>query len=162
MYKLLLIVMMMTIWMAVHLIGIEEELAMKTLSQGKRAVNRAAHAAAQQLDKAALGDGVLRIDGAAAADAATMYLGGNLLLDATGAPLPTSYLREPVEVLVFDIVNSEQSFPFYYRNEEHDFEAVLRKPGVVMIVKVVYPRAFRVLDPIEWEIRGAAELVASL
>ncbi|MHA6480507.1 hypothetical protein ACX1C1_01000 [Paenibacillus sp. strain BS8-2] len=161
MYKLVLIVMMMTIWMAVHLMGIEEELAMKTLSQGKKAVNRAAHAAAQQLDKQALGDGKLRIDQTAAEAAATMYLGSNLLLDAAGNPLAGSLLREPVEVLVFEIINDDEQFPFIYRNEEHDFEAVLRRPGVVLIIKVVYPRAFRVLEPIEWEIRGAAELVMS-
>lgn len=162
MYKLLLMVMMMSLWVSVQLIGIEEELAMKTLSQSKRAVNRAAHAAAQQLDKAALGDGELRIDGAAAAEAAMMYLGGNLLLDFHGNPLENSFLREPVEVLVFDIINGDETFPFYYRNDEHHFEAVLRRPGVVLIVKVVYPRAFRVLEPIEWEVRGAAELVAGL
>jgi hypothetical protein len=159
-YKLLLIMMMMTVWMAVHLMGVEEELAMKTLSQSKRAINRAAHAAAQQLDKEALGNGELRIDPQTAAETAMNYLGGNLLVDGEGVPLNTSILREPIEVLVFDIVNGDQTFPYVYRNDEHQFEAVLRKPGVVLIVKVVYPRAFRVLEPIEWEIRGAAELVA--
>lgn len=89
-------------------------------------------------------------------------LAGNLLVDDEGVPLANSFLREPIEVLVFDIVNGDEtSFPYVYRNDEHDFEAVLRKPGVVLIVKVVYPRAFRVLEPIEWEIRGAAELTVS-
>ncbi|MDQ6422838.1 hypothetical protein RB620_25760 [Paenibacillus sp. LHD-117] len=160
MYKLLLIVMMMAVWMAVHLMGVEEEMAMKTLSQSKRAVNRAAHAAAQQLDKTALGGGELRIDPEAALEAASLYLGANLLVDASGIPLENSFLREPVELLVFDVINGDESFPYVYRNDDFDFEAVLRKPGVVIIAKVTYPRAFEVLAPIEWEIRGAAELVA--
>lgn len=160
MHKLLLIIAMMAVWLTTHLLQVEEEMAMKTLSQSKRAVNRAAHAAAQQLDKSALADGELRIHEGAASQEAARYLAVNLQLDGSGTPLPGSFLRDPVEVLVFEVINSEQSFPYVYRNETYRFEALFRQPGVVLIAKVVYPRAFSVLEPIEWEIRGAAELVA--
>lgn len=159
MYKLFIITAMMTLWISVHLLQVEEEMAMKTLFLGKHALNRAAHAAAQQLDVLALADGVMRIDPEAAELAAAHYLQANLLLDAAGKPLPNSFLRHPVEVLVFDIVNVEQTFPFYYRNDVYHYEVVLRRPGVVLIAKVVYPRAFQVIDSIEWNIKGAAELV---
>lgn len=160
MYKLLLIVLMMTVWISIHLLQVEEELAMRTLFQSKRAINRAAHAAAQQIDPAALGNGVLRLSPGEAAAAATLYLRENLKLDEQGMPLPESFLKEQVEVLVFEIVNDEKTFPYLYRNETFDYEVTLNRPGVVLIVHIVYPRAFQVMDPIEWDIKGAAELVA--
>jgi len=158
-YKAVLIVAMMTLWITVHMMQVEEELAMKTLSQGKRAINRAAHAAAQQVDKSALSEGIVRIDESAASTEAALYLQHNLQLDASGKPLPNSFLRHPVQVLVFDVINSEESFPYRYWNPTYNYEVELRSPGVVMIAKVVYPRAFNVMEPLEWEIRGAAELV---
>lgn len=161
MHKLVAIMAMMTIWLLCHIIQVDEEIAMKHLFQGKRAVNRAAHAAAQQLDKEALGEGVLRLDEKEAAAAAMQYLQTNLLLDGGGSPLPGSWLREPVQVLVLEIINSEQNFPYVYVNEAYQYEVVLRKPGVVLIAGIKHPHTFRGLDPIEWTIKGTAELVAS-
>jgi hypothetical protein len=160
MYKLLLIVVMMTVWISIHLLQVEEELAMRTLFLGKHAVNRAAHAAAQQVDPAALGDGLLRLYPIEATNTAALYLRQNLKLDASGAPLPESFLKQRVEVVVFEIVNADQTFPYTYRNDAYDYEVTLQRPGVVMIIHLVYPRAFQVLDAIEWNIKGAAELVA--
>ncbi|MFD0588788.1 hypothetical protein ACFQZE_12375 [Paenibacillus sp. GCM10027627] len=159
MYKLLLIAAMMTVWLFAHLIQVEEEIAMKTLYQGKRAVNRAAHAAAQQLDKVSLGDGVVKLDSIAAAEAAKLYLQRNLWVDENGVPLEDTFLRDPVEILVFEVVNADQKFPYRYVNDRYSFEAVLERPGVVLIVKVVFPRAFHVMRPLEWELKGVAELV---
>lgn len=159
MYKLVLMIAMMSVWLTAHVLQVEEEMAMKTLFQSKRAVNRAAHAAAQQVDKAALGDGIARIDEAMASDTAELYLQRNLHLDENGAPTADSFLENPVEVLVFEVVNAEQSFPFYYRNNTYNYETVLHRPGVILIAKVVHPRRFSVIEPIEWEIKGAAELI---
>lgn len=159
MYKLIIIMGMMSIWLAAQLMQVEEELGMKTMYQSKRAVNRAAHAAAQQLDKSALAEGILRIDEGEARALASLYLRSNLMLDEQGAPLPNSPLRHPVEVVALDIVNAEESFPYHYRNETYDFEATLRRPGVVMIVRIAHPRRFAVIDDRVWHIRGTAELV---
>ncbi|MFD1954317.1 hypothetical protein ACFSL6_09035 [Paenibacillus thailandensis] len=159
MYKLMLIVLMAGLWMTAQALQIDEEMAMQLLDQSKRAVNRAAHAGAQQLDREALAEGRLRIDPAAASDYAMAYLRGNLQLDEAGAPLPNSPLKEPVRVLALDVINDDHSFPYVYRNETYDFEAVLDKPGVVFIVRVAYPRIFAALDPIEWDIKGVSELV---
>ncbi|MCR2803338.1 hypothetical protein [Paenibacillus soyae] len=159
MYKLVLYVAMMAIWLSAHTLQIEEEMAMKALFQGKRAVNRAAHAAAQQVDKTALADGIARIDASAASDAAALYLQRNLQLDENGEPLARSFLRERVDILVFEVINDDREFPFFYRNEDYDFEAVLKQPGVVLIVRMAHPRRFSVMEPISWEIKGTAELV---
>lgn len=160
MYKLLLIVVMMTVWVSIHLLQVEEELAMQALFQGKHAINRAAHAAAQQLDPVALGEGLLQIAPDAAVETAVLYLQANLRLDANGVPLAESFLKDQVELVVFEIVNSDQTFPYTYRNDAYQYEVTLKRPGVVMIAHIVYPRAFQLLDPIEWDIKGAAELVA--
>jgi hypothetical protein len=158
MYKLLLIVLMMGVWLAVHLLQIEEEMAMQTLFQGKYAVNRAAHAAAQQLDMTALGNGMMQIEESAAAVEAARYLQRNLQLDAAGNPLPGSWLKHRVEVVAFEVINPERGFPYTYRNAAYDYEVTLHRPGVVIVATVIYPRAFTVLDEIQWYIKGAAEL----
>ncbi|WP_341279280.1 hypothetical protein [Paenibacillus sp. FSL H8-0537] len=158
MYKLTIIVLMMTMWLMLHVMQTDEEIAMKTLFQGKHALNRAVHAAAQQVDKAALGDGVIRIDPITAEAAASRYLQGNLQLDSAGKPLGSSFLHEPVKVMVFEVINGEHTFPYQYVNAEFSYEATLYRPGVVMIIKVVNPRVFTVLKPIEWTIKGVSEL----
>ncbi|WP_201008394.1 hypothetical protein [Paenibacillus glycanilyticus] len=158
MYKLVLIVLMMTVWVSVHFLQMDEEMAMKLLYQGKHALNRAAHAASQQLDPSSMAEGVLRIDPEAAKAAAAAYLQANMQLDAQGSPLPNSPLRERVSVLVFEVINHDRSFPYTYRNDQYDYEATLQRPGVVLIIHVVYPRAFTILGPIEWDIKGVSEL----
>lgn len=159
MYKLLLIIVMMSVWISIHMLQVEEELAVQTLFLGKHAVNRAAHAAAQQLDPEALGNGLVQIAPAAAAETAAQYLQTNLRLDESGMPMPDSFLRHSVQVVVFEIINAEQSFPFTYRNDAYHYEVILQRPGVVLIAHIVYPRAFQLLDAIEWDIKGVAELV---
>lgn len=158
MYKLMLIVLMMTVWVSIHFLQTDEEMAMKLLYQGKHALNRAAHAASQQLDSEALAEGILRIDPDAAETAAASYLQANLQLDADGNPLPNSPVRERVNVLVFEVINNDHTFPYTYRNDQYNYEATLQKPGVVLIIHVVYPRAFTMLEPIEWDIKGVSEL----
>ncbi|EXX86065.1 hypothetical protein BG53_12735 [Paenibacillus darwinianus] len=162
MYKLLLLTMLSVVWMMMQTLQFDGELAMRTLFYGKHAVNRAVHAAAQRLDMEALANGVVRIDPQAAEAAALAYLQANLRIDRNGVPLPGTRLRDRVEVLVFRIVNEGEFFPYTYRNEAYDYEVTLRKPGVVLIVRVRNPRVFAMLEPIEWAIKGAAETVAAV
>jgi len=157
-YKLVLIITMMSVWLTVHTLQIEQEMSMKTLFLAKQAINRSAHAAAQQLDMEALSKGAFRIDEERAGEAAHLYLQSNLKLDSSGMPLAHSFLRHPVKILLFEIINEGASFPYYYRNASYDYNVTLYQPGVVMIVEVQYPRAFRVLEPIMWKIKGTAEL----
>jgi len=159
MYKLLLLTLMAVVWMMLQTLQIDEELAIRTLFASKQAVNRAAHAAAQQLNADALADGIVRIDEPAAEEAALSYLRANLLLDESGMPLPGSKLRDPVDILELAVVNSEASFPYVYRSDAYDYEVTLRRPGVVLIAGIRYPRSFTLLEPIEWQVKGAAETV---
>jgi len=159
MYKLLLLTLMTVIWMMMQALQIDEELAIRTLFASKQAINRAAHAAAQQLSAEALADGIVRIDEPAAEAAALSYLRANLLLDEAGVPLPGSKLRDPVDVLELGIVNSEASFPYVYRSDAYEYEVTLERPGVVLIAGIRYPRTFSLLEPIEWQVKGAAETV---
>ncbi|MUT68632.1 hypothetical protein [Paenibacillus sp. NEAU-GSW1] len=160
MYKLLLLVLMVTVWMILQLQQVNEEVAMKMLFMGKRAVNRAAHAAALQLDREALSEGILRIDEVAAKAAALSYLAANLRLDANGRPLEASPLREPVEVLIFEIINDDHSFPYVYRSDEYNYEATLRSPGVILIVRMEHPGLSSNAESIGWNIKGVAEHVS--
>lgn len=159
MHKLLLLTLMAAVWMMLLALQLDREAAIRTLFETKRAVNRAAHAAAQQLDKDALASGVIRIDEAAAEAAALAYLQANMRLDSSLSPLPKSMLRDPVRIAVLRVVNEDAVFPYTYRNEAYQYEVTLRRPGVILIVWVRYPGMFNVLGPVEWYVKGTAELV---
>jgi hypothetical protein len=159
MAKLVFSVLMIVIWWMLHALQMDEELAMGTVHEGKRAVDRAAHAAAQQVDRNKLEVGVLSIKPELAEQSALEYLRENLSLDAGLNPLPGSFLRDPVEVRVFKVVNEEAAFPFTYRNTLYDYGVTLDRPGIIMIVHIKYPRLFGVLALVEWDLKGSAELV---
>ncbi|KIL36821.1 hypothetical protein SD71_05270 [Cohnella kolymensis] len=159
MAKLVLSVLMIVIWWMLHALQMDEELAMGTVHEAKRAVDRAAHAAAQQIDREKLEMGVLSVHPEMAENAAAQYLRGNLALDAGLKPVSGSFLRDPVEVRVFEILNENLEYPYTYRNSQYQYEITLDRPGVVLIVHVKYPRLFGVLAPVEWNLKGSAELV---
>jgi hypothetical protein len=159
MAKLVFSVLMIVVWWMLHALQLDEELAMGTVHEAKRAVDYAAHAAAQQLDRDKLELGVLSIKVDNAEEALITYLRENLSLDSELVPLPGSFLRDPVQLRVFEVINEEVEFPYLYRNPSYDYEVMLDRPGVVLIIHVNYPRLFGVLEPIEWDIRGTAQLV---
>lgn len=159
MAKLVFSVLMIVIWWMLHALQLDEELAMGTVHEAKRAVDRAAHAAAQQLDRDKLELGLLSIDEVKAEDTLIQYLRENLSLDAGLNPTPGSFLRDPVQVRVFKVINEDVTYPYVYRNELYDYEITLDRPGVVLIAHVAYPRLFGVIGPIEWDLRGTAQLV---
>ncbi|RXZ79830.1 hypothetical protein EBB07_21610 [Paenibacillaceae bacterium] len=158
MYKLLLLSLFTVVWMMMQALQTDSQMAIQTLFHGKHAVNRAAHAAAQQLDMTSLANGALHIDEQRAAVEADRYLIANLYPEEhrqNGAEL-----GEEATVIVLDVINSEQRFPYTYRRPEYNYEVTLHRPAVVMIVRLRYQRAFSVMEPVEWEIKGAAELVS--
>ncbi|MFD2115679.1 hypothetical protein ACFSTH_10700 [Paenibacillus yanchengensis] len=158
MYKLVLIIAMMSVWITAHSIQIEQEMALKTVYLAKQAINRAAHAAAQQLDSSALSEGELRIDEEQAKEVAMLYLQRNLHLNSQGEPLPASFLQNPVKLLVFDIVNAEQSFPYHYVNTAYQYEVWLERPAVIIIGNIIYPQMFRTISSIDWTLKGTAQM----
>lgn len=159
MYKLIAFMLLIGFVMLLHALQADEEIALQALFQGKRSVNRAAHAAAQQIDLQKLKEGIVSIDPEEAEQFAIYYLQSNLRLDAANEPLPGTFWRSRAEVLVFEIINEDRTFPYTYSNSAYDYSVTLQKPGVVMVVRLEYPRTYTVLGPITWEIKGAAELI---
>lgn len=159
MHKLLFALFMTVIWLAAQAAQTDEERAVRVLFDAKHAVNRAAHAAAQQLDERELAEGRFILDETKALEEAMTYLQQNLKLDEQGVPLPGSRLRDRVTVDAWHVVGRNESFPFTYRNSEFNYEVTLDRPGVILIVHVVYPRVFSIMEPVEWHIKGAAQLV---
>ncbi|KIL38871.1 hypothetical protein SD70_23705 [Gordoniibacillus kamchatkensis] len=158
MYKLLLFPLMAVCFFALYALQTDEELAMFTLFHGKRALNYAVHAAAQQSDMDKLADGVRSIDPIRAQAAARDYLRANLRLDANNDPLPGTLLRNRVEWLDWAVINENNSFPYTYTNNLYGYSVTLHKPGVVAIVRLQFPRSYTVLQPIAWTIKAAAEI----
>lgn len=159
MYKLLYYLLLSLFCVLLQAFQTDAELAMHTLFEAKHGVNRAAHAAAQQIDQDELALGVLSIDPAAARATALQYLQANLRLDSGNEPLPGTFLQSAVEILTFEVINGDRTFPYEYRNDQYNYSVTLRKPGVVMIVRLSFPRTYRVLGPVDWEIKSAAEVV---
>ncbi|RED56724.1 hypothetical protein [Cohnella lupini] len=159
MAKLVFSVLMIVLWWMLHVLQVDEEIAMGTVHEAKRAVDRAAHASAQQLDRDKLEMGVLSIDASLAEEATLYYLQANLSLDDGMNPVQGSFLRDAVEIRLFEVINDDSEFPFVYRNDLYDYEVTLFRPGVVLIIHVKYPRLFGVLGPVEWDLKGTAELV---
>jgi hypothetical protein len=158
MYKLVLFLLAAVAVMTLQALQLDREAAVHTLFHTKQALNRAAHAGAQQLDPVRLAEGVYAIDAAAAERRARAYLQANLNLDASLQPLPGAYLESPVEWLVFEVINDDRSFPYLYEHDAYGFRAVLNRPGVVMMVRIEYPRTYAVFPPISWVVKSAAEL----
>lgn len=157
--KFLLMVLLLVMQMRLMALQIDEQRAMQMLFEVKRAVNRAAHAAAQQADAELLARGVRAIDEGRAEALFLAYLQANLRLDGDNRPLAGSPLAEPVEIVVFDVINADASFPYQYRNEDHRLEVTLAGPGVVAVIRAAYPRIYRFIEPVAWTVKGAAELL---
>jgi len=159
MHKLVFAVLMIVVWWMLQALQMDEEVAIGTLHEGKRAVDRAVHAAAQQTDRAKLELGILSIEPAQARAVADLYLQQNLRLNTDFSPRDDAFLRESVQIEVFEVINETETFPYTYRNARYDYEVTLDRPGVVMIAHLKYPRTFGVLAPVEWDLKGAAEMV---
>ena len=162
MAKLLFILLFLAAWLTAHALQADEERSIRTLFESKHAVNRAAHAAAQQLDEGELADGNIAIDEGAAFSTAMAYLQQNLKLGGDGEPKPGSRLKEQVLIEDYKVINRDRKFPYTYRNDRYDYEVTLDRPGVVLIVRIVYPRMFTAMDPIVWYVKGTAELTSTL
>ncbi len=159
MYKLILYLMLTVFAMTVYALEIDEQISMNALFQGKHGVDRAVHAAAQQTDAAKLARGIYSIDPLKARLAMDQYLQSNLSLDAQNRPLPGTFLQSPAVIEVFKIVNENENFPYTYTNAAYGYTVTLKKPGVILIVRMEYPGTYKVLQPIVWHIKGAAEIV---
>ncbi|MBW5449399.1 hypothetical protein GE107_25565 [Cohnella sp. CFH 77786] len=159
MAKLVFGILMAVVWWMLHALQMDEELAMGTVHEAKRAVDRAAHAAAQQVDREKLEIGDLTLDPGRAQSAVLAYLRENLRLDGNLMPVPGSFLREEVRIEHFAVIGSEAGFPYTYRNDAFEYEVTLQRPGVVLIVHVSCPRLFGVMSPVEWDLKGSAEMV---
>jgi hypothetical protein len=159
MYKLLLMIIMSLVFMTMYALQTDQELAMHTLFQGKHGLNAAAHAAAQQTDADKLAEGIFSIDEAKAQASALQYLQTNLRLNESNDPLPGTFFRSRVDVLVFEVINDNEIFPFTYTNAAIGYSVTLNKPGIVMIIELEFPRTYTVLGPIIWTIRSTAEMV---
>ncbi|GIP35441.1 hypothetical protein [Paenibacillus sp. J2TS4] len=159
MNKLLLFLLLIGFYMTMQALQTDEELAMHTVFNAKHALNYSTHAAAQQVDADKLAQGVVAIDPARAKETADRYLQTNLRLDSANIPLPGTFLRSPVNVLVFDVINEDKTFPYVYSNPTYDYSVRFDRPGVVMIIQLEFPRSFQVLGPVTWQIKSSSELV---
>ncbi len=160
MYKIILYMLIILMAVLLHATQVAEELAMHVFFKAKQAVNYAAHAAAQQLDSAALAYGVLDIDSEAAAQYALAYLRANLGLDESNVPAANSFLKHEVEIVKLKVIDASYSFPYDYESPYgDDYQVRFHRPGVVLIVRIQYPATFTLLDPIIWEVKSSAQIV---
>lgn len=159
MNKLLLFILLVAFCMSLFALQADEELAMHQYFDLKHGVNRAAHAGAQAVDKEQLAEGKVNLDAAEARETALRYLRVNLRLDEQLVPLPDTFLQGQVSVLALDVIGSEHTFPYRYEQPAYEYSVTLNRPGVVMIIGIRYPRMYNLLKPVNWTVKGSAELV---
>lgn len=156
--KLLWILLFAPIFILMHAYQADQELAVHAFFRAKYGLNYAVHAAAQQVDEEKLAHGVLSIDEEKALKTAMRCLRSNLQLDDANMPLQDAFFKSRIDVLEFEVIGEEANFPYHYVHPVYDYEVTLRKPGVIMIIQVEYPRIFGVLEPISWQVKSSAEL----
>ena len=83
----------------------------------------------------------------------------NLSLNADNEPLPDTFLQSTVVVDLFKVVNEGEIFPYTYRDDSRDYSVTLERPGVIMFIRLAFPRTYAVLQPITWTIKSSAEMV---
>jgi len=159
MYKLILVFLMAVAFFTLYAVQMDEEAAVRVFFQLKHAVNRAAHAAAQQIDLKSLAEGIIIYDEDAAREEAERYLRLNLKLDERLMAEDDSYLKGAVVVRELALVDDTYAFPYHYENAQYDYAVTLHKPGVILIIEAEYDRMFRAIGPIIWQVKGAAEIV---
>jgi len=157
--KLILVLLMAVAFFVLYAEQLDEEAAVRVFFQLKHAVNRAAHAAAQQIDPGNLAEGTILFDEAAARREAERYLQLNLKLDERMMAEDGSFLQGSVVVRELVLIDDAYTFPYRYENEQYDYEVTLHKPGVILIIEVEYDRMFRAIGPIIWQVKGAAEII---
>lgn len=136
----------------------DEEMALQSLYQAKNAINRAAHAAAQQIDIDRFKYGQYWIDEQMAESTAKLYLQHNLYLDENLQALPDTFWQSRVQIVLFEVINADRTFPFVYDHEELSLSVMLEGPGVILVVELEYPRTFSLIAPFHWTLKGVAEL----
>lgn len=159
MNKLLLFILLMVLFTGLQALQADEEMSMQAFFYAKHAVDRAVHAAALQTDPIRLSEGVADLDAPRAREETIRYLRENLRLDEELGPVPGSYLQDTVQVVELAVIGADQTFPYRFARPEYGYEVTLRHPGVVLLIRIRYPRMYRLLQPVEWVVKGAAELV---
>ncbi|GIQ71014.1 hypothetical protein DUZ99_01520 [Xylanibacillus composti] len=154
--KLILVVLLLAVTVVLQAAQLEEEAAYQTFFRAKHALNRAAVAAAQQLDPAALAEGRIAIDPQQARGTAEWYLQHNLGLDSDHLPRSGGFLQHRVEWVRLEVIN-EGPFPYRYSDPSINYEVVLEKPGVVAVIRLRYPGIFLWYDGLEWDIKATGE-----
>src|SRR5690606_20392433 len=140
MHKQLLFIVMFSFLLLMNAMQTDEQLAMQALFEGKRAINRAPHAGALHIDMHKQTEGIMSIDRLSSYAAVLSYLQANLKLDTTNRPLPSSFWQTGAEIAVFEIVNEDRVFPYTYTNPVYEYSVTFNRPGIVLIVRLVYPR----------------------
>lgn len=159
MNKLLFYSLLIVFFMSLLALQADEELSMHSLFDTKRALNRSTHAAAQAVDQEKLADGIMDLNKEEARATALVYLRENLRLDENLLPLPGSFLQGPVSLLALDVIGADQSFPYLYEEPLYQYSVTLERPGVIMIIRLDYPRIYNMMAPVTWVVKSASELV---
>lgn len=158
MNKLLLVILMSVVFTTLSALQIDHQLSIHNFFASKYSLNRAVHAAAQQIDLEQLSKGIYSIDQKKSYEVAMVYLQENLQLNEKLESKPGSFLLTNIQVELFQVVNQQVTFPYTFHSPEHSYQITLQRPGVIMIVNIEYPQKYRVLSPISWKMKAVAEI----
>lgn len=148
MYKFIVYLLLLIILFYAYMDQLSNHMAYTHYYKMKYALNRATHAAAMQIDEAALGNGTIMIDETAAFEAAQQLLALN------------SH-NQSYQIMYFKVINNvSTTTPYNYINREWNIDVTLSKPAVVMVIEASLPHIISTKQPYIWKINGTSEVVA--
>lgn len=149
MYKFIVYPFLLLILLYAYVDQLSHHMAYIHYYKMKYALNRAAHAAAMQINEAALANGLIVIDEQAAYDAAQRLL----------------YLNSKDEVyklVYFTVINDiDSDSTYHYVNRQWNIDVMLNKPAVVLVIEATLPHIINTKEPYKWKINGTSEVVTS-
>ena len=87
------------------------------------------------------------------------YLQANLRLNADNDPLPDTFLRAGLWWNYLRLLMIMRYFLIRMWMTGSDYSVTLDRPGVIMFIRLEFPRTYTVLQPITWTIKSSAEMV---
>jgi len=128
-------------FISVSLYQLDTETTLLANERLKNAVNRAAHDASLQVDRAELSNGRIVFDRTSAAAAFRQTLAANLGLDENLDPKPGTMFSEKARVEYMEFLDDSGglTFPLLYENSVYSIAKTVRGPAVVAVVSITKP-----------------------
>jgi hypothetical protein len=135
---------MITFW----LWQIDGSMALLANGRLKNGINRAAHDASLQVDKAQLTNGKIVFNSNAAMNTFKNTIAANLVLDDQLIPQPNTLFTRPIAITYMDFIDDLDgvTYPYFYENSMYGISKIIYGPAVIFAIETDKPRPFNISE----------------